>query len=253
MTTIERLERLELDLTETKRALHRSRQILFASILVVLGGLSMAAARDNQEVRANRFVVTDEQGRIRIVLDAPKTGPEVRLLDENGKCRAELQENLLGTSFVLDDWNGNERVDIGEYRNGEAGLTLSDQRSFHHAKFIEDKISPKLILSDENGRNIWSSLDASKLLGPAPTSPTPTESGFSINPSAKDSWEHVAVYAAGAAQSADEAASAANEEAQDLTASQMANTAARNAGNAWRAAGDAWRAIEKTADNSQQP
>ncbi|MFH1023284.1 MAG: hypothetical protein V1809_07820, partial [Planctomycetota bacterium] len=64
--------------------------------LLGVGGLrpiiSIAQAGEggNKEIRANQFIVEDENGKTRIVLGVVKGGPGLILFDEGGKPRATL-------------------------------------------------------------------------------------------------------------------------------------------------------------------
>jgi len=58
------------------------------------------------EVRARRFVLVDEAGRVRADLTAHKTGPELDFYDQNGKGRAALGVTKDGPGLLLLDENG---------------------------------------------------------------------------------------------------------------------------------------------------
>lgn len=85
MTTEERLEKLERELGETKGALRRNRWISGVGVLAVLGCLTMASVRDNQVIRAHKFILEDAQGRARMFLASGQYGVGMTLMDESGK------------------------------------------------------------------------------------------------------------------------------------------------------------------------
>lgn len=63
-------------------------------------------AADGRTVRANRFVLEDENGKPRAGLSAAKNGPILYLSDETGKPRAVLGVAKEGAALSLFDDNG---------------------------------------------------------------------------------------------------------------------------------------------------
>jgi len=57
-------------------------------------------------VRANQFVLADENGETRAELTVKNAGPELSLWDENGKLRNVLMVGENGPSLTLFDENG---------------------------------------------------------------------------------------------------------------------------------------------------
>ncbi|HSB77553.1 MAG TPA: hypothetical protein VLM91_02100 [Candidatus Methylomirabilis sp.] len=95
MSTEDRLKRLERELLAR---MGRTRWLLVALGVVVVGaGLAWTVANTTataqaqgptngpKAIRANQFVLVDETGKPRVVLDVDKVGPFLDLLDENGK------------------------------------------------------------------------------------------------------------------------------------------------------------------------
>jgi hypothetical protein len=109
MTTEERLDKLERELALLK------------------------PGEPESEVRANRFVLEDENGKLRAMLNVTKEGAALVLFDEKGDLRATLGALKGGPGLDLFDENG-------EFR---AGLNVRQE-------------GPKLGLFDKNGRVIWS-------------------------------------------------------------------------------------------------
>lgn len=65
-----------------------------------------AVGRAEKVIRANRFVLEDENGKVRAFLTVDKDGPRLALFDENGKVRAELSVVKDGPGLGLYDGNG---------------------------------------------------------------------------------------------------------------------------------------------------
>ena len=151
MTTDERLEKLEHELTITKNALRRNRQILFLGILAGLGCLTMAAVKDNQVIRAREFIVPDEGGG-GIVLTADKDGPSLTLGNGTGGCVVlgkRTDQNGMFLSIL--DNNNQERVHLGTTDIG-SGLLLSDEDGKLGARLSALKDGSSLQLIDKNGK-----------------------------------------------------------------------------------------------------
>ena len=92
---VERVERLE---REWRRAKRRARWLLvaggFAAVGLVLAyalanttptAQAQGASSGLKEIRANRFILEDQNGKSRAELDVDKDGPGLALLDETGK------------------------------------------------------------------------------------------------------------------------------------------------------------------------
>jgi hypothetical protein len=162
MTTDERIEKLEKGLASARR-LNRWLLAAVATLAVAVAGMGLAMvfcafgispARDCmtvKEVRADRFVVVDENGKERAVLGSGgKWGPSLSLLDENGECRASL--NLLGgvPSLTVSDSLRGVTLYVGQ---DEVGLTLVDhQKRTDRAQLTLGNAGPALTLADENGK-----------------------------------------------------------------------------------------------------
>ena len=80
-------------------------------------------------VRANQFVLADENGETRATLSIGRHGPELSLWDENGLGRAQLT-----------------------VRNDGPVLGLWDENGTGRAELIVKNAGPILILSDKNGK-----------------------------------------------------------------------------------------------------
>jgi len=140
MSTDERIEKMERQLARM-RLFNRC---LIACIVLSLGvwfiektftAETAWAGPGVKEIRANRFILEDDEGTVRARLTVDAGGPALSLLDKNGKSRAVLS------------------VD----KNG-SGLRLRDENSKPLAALSMDKDGsrPGLVLCDENGKEIWS-------------------------------------------------------------------------------------------------
>jgi hypothetical protein len=123
MTTEERFEKLERELACAKR---RNRVQLITMICVVisfLGGLYVAGTAIGQgsvqeEVRAKNFILLDENGKVRGMLDAMENIPTLRLWDENDTLRISLGVSEDEAYLDIYDENG----EIGTELNVSEGL-----------------------------------------------------------------------------------------------------------------------------------
>jgi hypothetical protein len=204
MTTEERLEKMERELARVKCRYYW----LLAAVGLVVGVCALvwfgtgfartAQAQDAKKVvRANEFVLEDENGKHRAVLSASKENPGLCLydengkpramlgmskvgsgldfFDENGKCRASFGVAKDGPKLALHDENGNGRAALGVAK-GMAGLFLFDEKVKIRALLGVDKDRPGLTLFDENG----------KVIGQVPTQPAETTK--IQKPSSKGDW-----------------------------------------------------------------
>jgi hypothetical protein len=166
MTIEERLENMEKQLGRLKR---RNRWLLGA-ILLLAGGLIVPAifettafragaqvAGTAKEIRAKAFVVEDENGKGRIMLNVAEDGPILALFDEKGKIRAGLGVAKTGLWLWLYEENTKPRAALGISPSGP-GLTLYDENTKPRAALSVDKDGPIMVLLDEKGKVIWSAI-----------------------------------------------------------------------------------------------
>jgi hypothetical protein len=174
MTTDERIEKLEKGLASARRL----NRWLLAAVGLALGvwilagtfGPTMAAAPAGggavKEVRANRFVVEDENGKVRAVLAvhrkensnvpnpprAPGSLPPPPPLFDKDYMRLE-------TTLELFDVNGKVRICMGVAQSEggglfgplQTGLYLFGASGKDHANLTTNTSGASLSLSDENG------------------------------------------------------------------------------------------------------
>ena len=184
MTTEERLEKLERELTETKALAARRPDVRRGWLLAVVGvavvglGLAWTLAKTTataqaqaagavpKTIRANEFILEDADGKRRAWLGVDKDGPGLHLLDENGKPRAVLTVTKDGPGLNLYDEKGNGRAALGVLKDG-AALALFDEKGKGRTTLgVNQTVTPdgktitypesSLLLFDEKGKRIWS-------------------------------------------------------------------------------------------------
>ncbi len=166
MTTEERLERLERELTLAKR---NNRWLLAAAGIVVLmlvlartfswtENTAQAQGKGSKPkvVAANEFVLEDEMGRRRAVLEAHKGRALLAMMDENGKIRISLDalNSEPGLSLFGEEFDVRAMFGIQEK---DPGLVLWDESN--NPRFVlalDKKLGPTLKIMGEKGKPVWS-------------------------------------------------------------------------------------------------
>ena len=135
---VEHLEKLERELRGEKR---RNRWLLVAVGLGIVGLVlawtlantsTTAQAQGPSVIRANQFILEDENGKPRASLTAAKAGPSLSLHDEMSRTRVALRLDKDGPAVSLACENGTTCAWLSVNKNG-----------------------PRLVLWDENGKTIW--------------------------------------------------------------------------------------------------
>ncbi len=108
-------------------------------------------------IRANQFVLEDENGKTRAVLDVSKDGvPGLYLYDDHATPRAMLGVTHHGPMVALCDPTGKTLVSLAVSTDG-ASLRLSDGKGNPRLRVDVGKDGvPGLTLFYENGVKIWS-------------------------------------------------------------------------------------------------
>ena len=157
---VEHLEKLERELRGEKR---RNRWLLVAVGLGIVGLVlawtlantaTTAQAQGPRVIRANQFILEDENGKTRASLFLHNDGPVLALVDENGKPRATLTAAKAGPSLSLHDEISRTRVALRLDKEGPV-VSLACENGTTCAWLSVNKNGPRLVLWDENGKTIW--------------------------------------------------------------------------------------------------
>ncbi len=162
MTTEERLDKLEEELTAAKR---RYRRLLIVIVLTV-GAFALAwtfretagtvqaqgAGAVPKIISANEFVLKDTDGKARAMLTMLKDGPALCLYDESINPGAVLTVTKGGPALRLFDKKGVARAALAARKEGPA-LFLADENGTLRAALVASKDGPALSLADANGKN----------------------------------------------------------------------------------------------------
>ena len=108
-------------------------------------------------IRANQFVLEDDNGKTRAVLDVGKDGvPGLYLYDDNGTPRAMLGASNHGSVLALCDKNGKTLISLTVSNDGSS-LRLSDDDGKPRVRLtVSNDGEPGLALLYANGVQIWS-------------------------------------------------------------------------------------------------
>ena len=108
-------------------------------------------------IRANQFILEDDNGKTRAVLDVGKDGvPGFYLYDENATPRAMLGVTNYGAMLALCDKNGKTVASLAVSDDGTS-LRLSDDNGKPRLRVDVGKDGvPGLTLFYANGVKIWS-------------------------------------------------------------------------------------------------
>ena len=106
-----------------------------------------------KEIRANKFVLEDQDGTTRAQLAIDLNGSMLFLHDENGNIRAALIATSDGPALVLRE-KGKTRAELGVLKDTPQ-LVLLDENGKPRTALSVDKDGPKLGLFEKNGKPIW--------------------------------------------------------------------------------------------------
>ena len=112
---------------------------------------------DLKVIRANQFVLEDDNGKTRAVLDVAKDGvPGLYMYDDNGTPRAMLGVSNYGSVLALCDQNGKTLVSLTVSNDGSS-LRLADDHGKPRVRLeVGNDGVPGLALLYQNGVKIWS-------------------------------------------------------------------------------------------------
>ena len=165
MTTDERMKKMEGQLARVRwinccliACIVLSFGVFFIS--KTFGPKTVWAQAGVKEIRANSFVLEDENGKTRVLLSSPKEGPVLGMLDENGQARVGLSVYKNGPVLKLYDENGKSRAWLSVDKDGPA-LGLGDENGKVRASLVVVNKVPIMLMYDENGK-IRTSMAVSK-------------------------------------------------------------------------------------------
>ncbi|MGB3088137.1 MAG: DNA-directed RNA polymerase subunit alpha C-terminal domain-containing protein [Phycisphaerae bacterium] len=107
-----------------------------------------------QEVRANRIVLVDENGKCQAMLFTDDDGARLILDDEYDQTSACLAMGKNGPGLYLTDENGTRVARMIATKDGPA-LSMHDENGEVRAWLGATKDGPGLALLDKNGKPIW--------------------------------------------------------------------------------------------------
>ena len=164
MTTDERLERLERELS---RARLRFRWLVVGAGLCVMSVAVIYAfgqyqttftpratkADTSKEIHVNNFVLEDANGKPRASLGMDEDGVVLRMRYENGNIGAALCLHEEKMVLSLSDKSGKPRAVLGVTKNMPI-LCLYDQKEEPRASLVVLTDGPHLMLYDEKGKSL---------------------------------------------------------------------------------------------------
>ncbi len=160
MITDEKLEKVERQLAR----LRWFNRCLIACVALAFGvwfiaktfGPETAWAQSGAKIiRANAFVLEDQNGKCHAELRAGEAGPVLVLLAENGSPGIVLSVTKQEPSLMLIDQNGKGSVSLS-VREGRPSLALHDEKGKARAGLALDKNMTSLWMFDANSKLIWS-------------------------------------------------------------------------------------------------
>jgi hypothetical protein len=166
MTIDKRIEKLEQGMKRTKR----TNAGLCITLCVAMTMLISGAAKE-KEIRTKKIVLEDEQGRMRMLLNAVGDKPGMVLYDDMGNCRGELilhstghpglhfynaekRENVSLISVqdlaFLTLREENDTISIGKSKSG-TGIEMNDKNGIARIKMTLMEVGPYIGLNDKSG------------------------------------------------------------------------------------------------------
>jgi hypothetical protein len=130
---IARLTRVEAENRNLKR-------LLYLLALLVGAALLMGQGETNHVIEAQKFILTDAEGKTRALLDSnDQGGSNLVLVDANGKQRVNLGMTLSDTLLSLLDSNEKVRTMLGTDNAHGTFLAIHGANGRKRALFIDDK------------------------------------------------------------------------------------------------------------------
>lgn len=113
-----------MDLENRVRRLERTNRLLMLALALVVGGALAWTSSEADTLRGERLEIVDAEGRVRIALEAPATGPKLEVFDESDVVRALLTDDEVGTRLYVNDDAGDTRVGVAQFAHGGGGFAL---------------------------------------------------------------------------------------------------------------------------------
>ena len=138
MTNNERLEQVEKELFRMKRFNRWLLMVLcvIIGLFVLIGGLGLKTVEGQigeKIIRANKFVVEDQTGKVQAILGMSEFGPMLSLYNEECQARFTLSIKTGEALMSLADRNGNIRFTLGK------DLTLYDRSGNTQIKLVTEE------------------------------------------------------------------------------------------------------------------
>lgn len=146
---------IEQRLTQLERKNRRLTLVLVLAGLAVILAVAVGMAAPEavlEEVKAQKFILVDGDGKFWGGLGVDKTGSNLILIDENGKGRVWLGMFDGRPQFFLDDENGKTRARLSLAKDSSPNLFLSDKNENVRAMLTVAEVGPFLALRDADGR-----------------------------------------------------------------------------------------------------
>jgi hypothetical protein len=109
-----------------------------------------------QVIEAQHIVITDDQGKERIVLGAAKDRASILLKDESGKATTVLAVSSDTAGLSVTDENGKYRLTLGKHlkEGGGAGLWLYDEQGNLRYSTTVNRSGPSAAVYDATGKRL---------------------------------------------------------------------------------------------------
>ena len=155
MTTAPQNKDLAARIDRLERRNRWTGAIAALSIMLLLATWLLAAATPGQnEVRASRFLLVDENGKGRAAFWLKDGVPALDLCDENGAVRGSFAVSKEGPHLYLFDQTGKHRGDFSVSKDGPL-LALYDETGKSRVQFTVSKDGPGLAMYDENAKPLF--------------------------------------------------------------------------------------------------
>jgi hypothetical protein len=148
-----RLEVLEKELNRTRR-LNRF-LVGFFLLAVAIGSVGAKSLSSTKDIRANKIIIEDVNGKPRILLAVAAGSPTLALFDEKGNpgARLYLDNNGKASLGFIND-KGKPQIGIGLSQYGP-GLSLFDENGAPRVVLSLDGDKAGIGLLDKNGKSFW--------------------------------------------------------------------------------------------------